>query len=41
MDTDYKEKKEENVTKARQAALLTPSPSKENREKLVVMTTPF
>jgi hypothetical protein len=39
MDTDFKEKKEANETKAHQAALLTPS--KEDREKLVVTTTPF
>jgi hypothetical protein len=36
MDMDYKEKKEANGIKARQAALLAPLPSKENREKLVV-----
>jgi hypothetical protein len=41
MDTDYKEKKEANEIKARQAALLAPPPSKENREKLVITTTPF
>jgi hypothetical protein len=41
MDTDYKEKKEANEIKARQAALLAPLPSKENREKFVVMATPF
>jgi hypothetical protein len=34
-------RKEANEIKTRQAALLAPSPSKENREKLVVMTTPF
>jgi hypothetical protein len=34
-------KKEANMTKVRQATLLTPLPSKENREKLVVTTTPF
>jgi hypothetical protein len=33
--------KEANVIKTRQAALLAPSPSKENRDKLVVTTTPF
>jgi hypothetical protein len=41
MNTNYKEKKEANEIKARQAALLAPSPSKENREKLVVTATPF
>jgi hypothetical protein len=41
MDMDYKGKKEANEIKARQAALLAPSPSKENREKLVITTTPF
>jgi hypothetical protein len=41
MDTDYKEKKEANKIKAHQAALMAPSPSKENKEKLVVTTTPF
>jgi hypothetical protein len=41
MDTDYKEKKETNEMKARQAALLVPLPSKENRKKIVIMTTPF
>jgi hypothetical protein len=40
MDTDYKEK-ETNEIKACQATLLAPLPSKENRKKLVVMTTPF
>jgi hypothetical protein len=34
-------KKETNEIKARQAALLAPPPSKENRKKFVVMTTPF
>jgi hypothetical protein len=34
-------KKEANEIKTRQAALLAPSPSKENREKLVVTTTSF
>jgi hypothetical protein len=34
-------KKETNEMKARQAALLVPLPSKENRKKLVVTTTPF
>jgi hypothetical protein len=34
-------KREANEIKARQAALLAPSPSKENREKPVVTTTPF
>jgi hypothetical protein len=34
-------RKEANEIKTRQAALLAPSPSKENREKLVVTTTPF
>jgi hypothetical protein len=34
-------RKEANEIKARQAALLAPSPSKENREKLVVTATPF
>jgi hypothetical protein len=34
-------KKEANEIKTRQAALLAPSPSKENREKLVITTTPF
>jgi hypothetical protein len=41
MDTDYKEKKETNDMKAHQAALLVPLPSKENRKKLVITTTPF
>jgi hypothetical protein len=41
MDTDYKEKKETNEMKACQAAFLVPPPLKENRKKLVVMTTPF
>jgi hypothetical protein len=40
MDTDYKER-EANERKSRQATLLAPSPSKENREKPVVTTTPF
>jgi hypothetical protein len=34
-------RKEANEIKARQAALLAPLPSKENREKLVVTSTPF
>jgi hypothetical protein len=34
-------KKETNEVKARQAALLVPPPSKENRKKLVAMTVPF
>jgi hypothetical protein len=34
-------RKEANEIKTRQAALLAPLPSKENREKLVVTTTPF
>jgi hypothetical protein len=34
-------KKETNEVKARQAALLVPPPSKENRMKLVAMTIPF
>jgi hypothetical protein len=34
-------KKEANEIKARQAALLAPLPSKENRKKLVVMATPL
>jgi hypothetical protein len=41
MDTDYKEKKEANEIKVRQATLLAPSPSKENREKIVVTATPL
>jgi hypothetical protein len=36
-----RKKKEANEIKARQAALLAPPPSKENREKLVVTATPF
>jgi hypothetical protein len=39
--TQITRKKEANEIKACQAALLAPSPSKENREKLVVTTTPF
>jgi hypothetical protein len=34
-------KKEANGVKARQAALLVPLPSKENRKKLVTVTVPF
>jgi hypothetical protein len=34
-------KKETNEIKARQAALLVPPPSRENRKKLVVTATPF
>jgi hypothetical protein len=34
-------RKETNKMKARQAALLVPPPSKENRKKLIAMTTPF
>jgi hypothetical protein len=34
-------RKEANEIKTRQAALLAPSPSKENREKLIVVTTLF
>jgi hypothetical protein len=34
-------KKETNEVKARQAALLVPLPSKENRKKLVAATVPF
>jgi hypothetical protein len=34
-------KREANEIKARQAALLAPPPSKENRKKLVVTATPF
>jgi hypothetical protein len=34
-------KREANEIKARQAALLVPPPSKENRKKLVVTATPF
>jgi hypothetical protein len=41
MDTDYEEKKEANRINTRQAALLAPSPSKEDGEKLVVTATPF
>jgi hypothetical protein len=40
MDTDHKEKETKEI-KARQSALLVPPPSKENRKKLVVTSTPF
>jgi hypothetical protein len=39
--TQIPRRKEAKEIKTRQAALLAPSPSKENREKLVVTTTPF
>jgi hypothetical protein len=39
--TQITRKKEVNEVKARQAALLVPPPSKENRKKLVTMTIPF
>jgi hypothetical protein len=38
---NYEEKKEANGVEARQAALLVPSPSKEDRKKLVTTSTPF
>jgi hypothetical protein len=39
--TQNTRKKETNEVKARQAALLVPLPSKENRKKLVATTAPF
>jgi hypothetical protein len=40
VDTDYEEKETKGI-EARQAALLVPSPSKEDKEKLVATATPF